>query len=187
MWLMLAVKHRQSWTLCICLFALALSFSSLAADASAIPTAIPTVDRPCRQIVRSFYDWYVPRVNNLSGDSFSDTLRYKKSVFSQQLFRALDADRQAQARSTRIVGLDFDPFLNAQFTSTKYDLGDLHFVNNRCFVPVYFTSPGQHIDHSSVVAELGLQNGHWVFVNFHYGTSKNDDLLSILRSFGFGH
>jgi len=182
---MLAVKHRQTWTLRICLFALAFSFSTPAAVAFAIPTATPTVDRQCRQFVRSFYDWYVPRANKLSGDSFSDTLRYKKSVFSKQLFRALDADREAQARSTRIVGLDFDPFLNAQFTSTRYDLGDLHFANNKCFVPVYFSSPGLDIDHSSVVPELGLQNGHWVFVNFHYGTSKNDDLVSNLRLFGF--
>jgi hypothetical protein len=72
----------------------------------------------------------------------------------------LDADRQAQARSTRIVGLDFDPFLGAQFTSTHYDLGGLHFINSRCFVPVYFTSPGQHSDNLSVVTDLVFQNGH---------------------------
>jgi hypothetical protein len=119
------------------------------------------------------------------GDHTSDALKYKKSVFSQQLFLALDADRQAQARSTRIVSLDFDPFFNAQFTSTHYALGALHLINKRCFVPVYFTSPGMNSDPSSVVPELGFQNGHWVFVNFHYGTSKDDDLLSILRSFGF--
>ncbi len=119
------------------------------------------------------------------GGSEPDALRYKKSVFSMRLFRALDANRQAQARSTRIVGLDFDPFLNAQFTSTQYELGDLHFNNNECFAPVYFTSPGVNRGNSSAVPELGLQNGHWVFVNFHYGKSKDDDLLSILRSYGY--
>lgn len=171
----------------VCLFALALSLSTPAAVASAIPNATPPLDRSCRQFVRRFYDWYVPRANMLSGDSVSDALRTKKSDFSQQLFRALDADLQAQARSTRIVGLDFDPFFNAQFTGTQYRLGNLHFINTRCFVTVYFTSPGPDRDRSSVVPELGLQSGHWVFVNFHFGTSKHDDLLSMLHSFGFDH
>jgi hypothetical protein len=166
---------------------LAISFSTPAAVASAIPIATSPLDRSCRQFVQSFYDWYLPRANMLRGDSQSDALRSKKSDFSQELFRALDADRQAQARSTRIVGLDFDPFLNAQFTGTKYHVGDLRFINTMCFVPVYFTSPGLNRGHSSVVPELGLQNEHWVFVNFHYGTLKKDDLLSILRSFGFDH
>ena len=174
------------WTLRVSLFALALSFATPAVVASSKPVATP-IDASCRQVVRSFYDWYVPRSNILRGDPELDALKNKKSVFSPQLFRALDANRQAQARSARIVGLDFDPFLNAQFTSTHYDLGSLHHTNTRCFVPVYFTSPGQHSDNSSVVTELALQNGHWVFVNFHYGTAKSDDLLSILRSFGFGH
>jgi hypothetical protein len=158
-----------------------------AAVASAIPIATPPLDRSCRQFVRSFYDWYVSRASMPGGVSESDALRYKKSVFSEQLFRALDADNQAQARSTRIVGLDFDPFFNAQFTSTHYNLGNLYFINNRCFAPVYFASPGPNMGHSSVVPELGLQNGRWVFLNFHFGTSNNDDLLSILRSFGFDH
>jgi hypothetical protein len=184
---MLIVQHYQTWTLRICLFALALSFSTPAAAASAMPIATSPSDRSCRQFVQSFYDWYLPMANTLRGDSLSNALRTKKSDFSQRLYRALYANRQAQARSPRIVGLDFDPFFNAQFTSTKYRLGDLHFINTRCFVPVYFISPGLQKDHSSVLPELGLQNGHLVFVNFHYGTPINDDLLSILRSFGFDH
>jgi hypothetical protein len=175
------------WTLRVSLFALALSFATPAVVASSKPVAALPIDASCRQVVRSFYDWYVPRSNILRGNPESDALRYKKSVFSPRLYRALDAERRAQARSTRIVGLDADPFLGAQFTSTHYDLGGLHFTNHRCFVPVYFTSPDRHSDSSSVVTELGLQNGQWVFVNFHYGTAKNDDLLSILRSFGFGY
>jgi hypothetical protein len=183
----LALQRFQSWLLCICFFAVALSLSTPDAAGSTQPTAASTLGRSCQQFVRGFYDWYVPRSNMLRGDSESDALKHKKPDFSQQLFRALDANRQAQARSTRIVGLDFDPFLGAQFPSTRYELRDLHFSKDRCFVPVYFTSPGLDRANSSVIPELGLQNGHWVFVNFHYGTSKGYDLLSILRSFGFAH
>jgi hypothetical protein len=123
-------------------------------------------------------------VNKLE-DAKSEALRYKATVFSQQLFLALKEDWQAQERSPRlIVGLDFDPFLNTQAPSSKYALGDLHFNKQRCFVAVHRMTSGRTSAKPDVVPELELHNGRWVFVNFHYGKSpwpEDENLLSILH------
>lgn len=142
--------------------------------------------KSCLEAVKSFYDWYVPMTNTSRLDGLSEAVRTRKADFTRSLFRSLNANVQAQARSKLIVGLDFDPFLNAQYTFTHYESGIPRFKNNNCFVAVALRVP--KAAKSTVEPELTLQDGRWVFANFHYGKSKwseDENLLSILHSNGF--
>ena len=156
------------------------------AKASAKPSATSTSSQSCRQVVESFYDWYLLKAN-IRGWGSEEAVRRNKADFSPSLFRALNANAMAQDRSRRIVGPDFDPFFNAQTTFARYALGEPHFKNRNCFITIKFTSPGIVMT-SAAEPELALQSGRWVFVNFHYGKSRwsdDENLLSILHNSGF--
>jgi hypothetical protein len=86
-----------------------------AADSSAAASAFVT----------SFYRWYVPMaVSNHREPADAIALREKASMFSPQLYRALKADLDAQAKTTgEIVGLDSDPFLNTQDPCGDFAIG----------------------------------------------------------------
>jgi hypothetical protein len=108
-------------------------------------------------------------------------------MFSAKLFRALKADREAQANSGEIVGLDFDPFIGSQDPGDpgdRYEVRRVSRQGNRCSAEVWFSSRANKREISGspeVVAELALENGKWRFVNFGY-PSLNADLLSVLQA-----
>ena len=137
----------------------------------------------CREFVQQFYAWYVPRVNTPKANAESDALQDKESAFGSKLYRALKDDFDAQARSRKIVGLDFDPFLDTQAPDSEYVIGQAEASEGKCFVYVYGLSLGKRNGKPAVQPELARSKERWVFVNFHYESQwpEDENLLSILK------
>jgi hypothetical protein len=168
------------------LLILILSASSWAAQSLA--AASPPED--CGKFVREFYDWYLAKEKALMKDesqesAFEATLSEKASSFSPELVKALKDDLEASKKSPdEIAGLDFDPFLNSQDTAEHYVVGEVHPKGDHFWVDVFGVWEGKKNPKPDVVPELALQNGKWIFVNFHYGDSDipvNENLVSILQ------
>jgi hypothetical protein len=158
-------------------------FTSSCSAAQQSPT---TTQNSCRRFVQNFYDWYVPEAIRESDTSASDlAIKQKSAAFSPELLRELKQDSQAQAKTKgQIVGLDFDPFLNAQDPSSRYVVGKINASANKCLAEVYSVSSGKKSANTEVTPELVLKTGHWVFINFHYGKTKgleDENLVSTLE------
>jgi hypothetical protein len=156
--------------------------------AQSAPTASPP--EGCAQFVQQFYDWYLAKEKALTNDrsqesAFETTLREKQSSFARALVQALKDDLEASKKSPgELVGLDFDPFLNAQDTAEKYLVGEVHPKADHYCVDVFGVWGGKKNAKPDVVPELALVNGKWIFTNFHYGESDipvNENLVSILQ------
>jgi hypothetical protein len=111
------------------------------------------------------------------------TTTYRPEALSRSLLRQLKEDRAAAKRNPgEIVGLDFDPILNAQNLADRYVVGAVRKVGSSYRVDVYAVLSGRKNRQPDVVPELVRQAGKWTFVNFHYGSGKDrSDLLSILK------
>jgi hypothetical protein len=138
----------------------------------------------CLQFAQGFYDWYAPITQKETGTPAWDiALHKRRDAFSSQLFRALKADSEAQARAKgELVGLDFDPFVNSQDPADHYEARQHAVKDNRCSVEVWRASPNDTAAKSAkpaVIAALALVRGHWFFVNFQY--PDETDLLTLLR------
>lgn len=161
---------------------------SLIAQAKPTAPAVnkkPDPKKSCRHFVQEFYNFYVP----ITGDkppSAPDALEKRKSDFSEDLYKQLKADFDAQDKEPdEIVGLDFDPFLNGQDFAEKYIAGEVIERAGRFFVDVHSMSQGKKSEKPQVVPELTRRNGKWVFLNFHYGKTsipENENLISILKA-----
>jgi len=142
-----------------------------------------------REFVRAFYDWYVPLTHKRLRETTSDiALRERRRAFGPLLFRALKEDSEAQdAAKELVVGLDFDPFLNTQDPCEGYRLGGVSKKGDVYRVEVYEVCPDRtQREELAVIAEAGLRNGRWVFLNFYYPDLVKDypdsaDLLAILK------
>jgi hypothetical protein len=137
----------------------------------------------CRRFAQEFYDWYAPITQKeMVTPAWDTALQVKRDAFSPQLFRALKADSEAQARAKgELVGLDFDPFVNSQDPADHYAARQIAVKTNSCSVEVWRASPSDTAEKSTkpaVVAKLAMSKGHWVFVNFQY---PETDLLTLLR------
>ena len=139
----------------------------------------------CRKFVQQFYDWYLPKAKTAKVRAADIVLKYKSDSFSPELLRQLKADSAAQAKARgEIVGLDFDPFLNTQDPSFKRcTVGKIVPKGNGCRAEVACVFPGANAEQSHVTPELTFEQGHWLFVNFHYQEgSKKYDLLGMLKA-----
>jgi hypothetical protein len=136
-----------------------------------------------RLFVQRFYDWYVPLAHKLNKESSSDVaIKIKPALFDNKLLTALGEDSAAQGKKPGyIVGLDFDPFLNSQDPSDRYDVGKVHKEGNNYFVTIYSTRDGIKSDEPSVTAEIVRRNNTWIFVNFHYSSGDLLSVLSVLK------
>jgi hypothetical protein len=136
----------------------------------------------CKAFVQSFYDWYVPLANrqDLKGPASDLALKNKKAAFSENLYQALKADSEAQARSQEIVGIDFDPFLSSQDPDPRYEVRAVEQAVNRCSAEVFGVGTGEVRVQPDVIAKLAYANGRWTFVNFQYPSLKTD-LLQVLK------
>lgn len=144
-------------------------------------------EQSCHEFVQSFYDWYAKLARQESAES-SDTraLKLKKTSFSTELAHRLkeDADASAKVRN-EIVGLDFDPFLNAQDIGERYTVGKVTKKGPNYLAEVYGTWNGKKSVKPDVTPELSNQGGHWIFENFHYEKTsipENENLLSVLST-----
>ena len=82
------------------------------------------------------------------------------------------------------VGLDFDPFLNAQDIAERYLVGKITPKRDHYWDEVFGVWGGQKNSNPDVVPELAFENGQRIFTNFHYGKTDipvNENLVSILR------
>ncbi len=138
----------------------------------------------CRQFAQSFYEWYAPLTQKEGGDSASDiVLQRKAAVLSDDLFKALKADSDAQtAAKGDLVGIDFDPFVSSQDPADHYEARAAKWTGGRCLVEVWRASPNDRVEKTgkpAVIAELARENGQWRFLNLRY-PGLNTDLVSVL-------
>jgi hypothetical protein len=135
--------------------------------------------------VQQFYNWYLSRVelhlkSRLAGPPSKDVLRFRPQVLSAELAQSLKEDIEAQARAHELVGLDFDPFLNSQDASSKYEVASVRMRNSRCKAVVNGIEGGKKQE--QVVPELTASGATWVFVNFHYGKSEFSQDENLVRT-----
>jgi hypothetical protein len=131
--------------------------------------------------VQKFYTWYVPiALKPLREPSSNVAIAKRGSLFDPPLLKALKEDAEAARNSPGdIVGLDFDPFLNAQDPDHKYVVGGASEEGSLYLVEVYGVSKGKREAKPSVVAELKPAKDSFVFSNFRYGA--DGDLVAILK------
>ncbi len=144
------------------------------------PGPTDPVLREVGRFVQTFYDWYVTTaLDDSSGPAWNAALAWRPSAFAAPLLRALRADVTAQAKTRdAVVGLDWDPFLNAQDPCARYDVGRSVAANRVYRVEVHAVCDGRRHDMPDVVADVARRNGAWRFLNFDYDDHR--DLLSDL-------
>lgn len=138
----------------------------------------------CRRFVQQFYSWYVARSKKAGGEDL--ILTKKRASFSSKLVRRLKEDRLAANRSPgEIVGLDFDPVLNAQDVAQHYVMGKVTSKGGLFRAEVYGIWNGKKGESPDVVPELKRKGKRWIFVNFYYPSrdkTPKDDLLHVLAN-----
>jgi len=142
--------------------------------------------KSCKQYVQEFYDWYAKRCRaEKKSEPSMDALANKKFSFSKQLQIQLKEDFDAAKHFPgEIVGLDFDPFLNAQDVGEKYTVEKVKNTGANYYADVAGTWNGKKNSKPEIEPELSYEEGHWVFVNFYYPNADiavNRDLLSVLK------
>lgn len=142
----------------------------------------------CKQFVQGFYTWYLAKskapAKKGAPDPLEVALKTHAAEFSPELTKRLKEDLAASAKSPDgIVGLDFDPILNAQDNGDKYEAQTVTSKGNSYLVDVVSTWNGKKEAHPTVQPELvQIAGGKWQFVNFYYyEDKKKDDLLHILK------
>ena len=129
--------------------------------------------------VAGFYDWYVPSAKQ--GTGWPLVIQDSAHLFAAALLDDLRSDADAQASSPdAIVGLDGDPFLDAQDFCEVYEVGTARHDGSRVLVEVRGNCSGGPDNAPDVVAELTRSGSGWVFVNFRY-PQYNSDLVQVLR------
>jgi hypothetical protein len=146
-------------------------------------------EKSCHEFVQGFYDWYFDRLNSEdsspknSPTSEEDVLNLKPAVLTPGLRQMLKDDFDAQDHDhDYIVGLDFDPYINAQDWDGKYTIRRVAVRDGTCRAVLFGDDGGKQVE--TVDPELQNVSGKWVFVNFHYPDSKNpvnENLIAQLK------
>lgn len=148
---------------------------------AAAPAAAPGNAEQATAFVQAFYDWYVK--TEIDSDA---ALKKKPAYFSPELTKALKADEAAAAKSPgEIVGLDFDPFLNAQDVCKPYQAKAAKLDGKSYEVEIFDSCPEKGDTQPAVVAQLVRNGDSWMFIDFLYPAregSPASDLLSVLKS-----
>ena len=160
------------------------------APAKAAPQAPTTPEQSAKEFVQGFYDWYTAGFSPESHGprdhddrSPKGVLKNKRWPMSAAIISALEEDMAAQDKSPGfIVGIDFDPYLNAQDTCFPYKTGAVTRAGELYRVEVFASNcadlvPGRPV----VVAALKRRGASWEFANFIYPGNPDDDLLANLK------
>jgi hypothetical protein len=172
-------------TLTVFAFALALATCS-AVSARPVPAA-DSAEKSALTFTQKFYDWYLAGNKRLRDTPEAGSMIQKcRSSFSKELMKRLDEDAAASAkRKDEIVGLDFDPVLNAQDFAARYVASHVTHRGKSYFAEVRSISGGKKSARIDVQPELVQSGKTWVFVNFHYPAAgkgePKSDLLGILK------
>ena len=144
-------------------------------------------EKSCREFVQGFYDWYFDRLNSenkgqSNTSTLDDVLRLKPELLTARLRQMLKEDREAASKNhDEIVGLDFDPYINAQDWDGKYSVESATVRGSSCRALAWGMDGGAKKE--IVVPELEFTDGKWVFANFHYpGQSdpRDENLIDLL-------
>src|SRR5579863_9296774 len=156
-------------------------FLMLPVQLQALPSADQSATNSVQRFVQGFYDWYVPLALKEGPFPTIDlALKEKSFLFSGALAQALHDDSAARAKSPEwIVGLDGDPFLNAQDPCEQYEAGQATQDGNRYKVEVFRICSGKKGELPDVIAELEKKGDSWIFINFYY--PGDGDLLTELK------
>ena len=125
--------------------------------------------------VQGFYDWYFDRLNTektqqIASPSDYEVLTLKPHLFTSELRKMLHDDAVATSKSPgEIVGLDFDPFINAQDWEGKYWVKSVNVKDDTCHASVWGLDAGKKVD--IVGPELRMISNNWIFVDFFYPES----------------
>lgn len=139
-----------------------------------------------KAFVQGFYDWYTGEMQKNQYDSVPDPLTDKRWSFSAAIVTAMRADEAAQAKTPDdVVGIDFDPYLNAQDTCFPYKAGKVTASGSQYRVEMFDSSCSEsHPDIPTVIAVVQKKGSSWEFVNFLYPGEPgqaDSDLLSVLK------
>ena len=158
-------------------------FASIALASISTFAQTPDEAKSLQQFVQAFYDWYVPIANKpTNGPSFHIALKQRPELFNPELLKALQADLNSQAKSPgEIVGVDWDPFLNAQDPEQQYKVGSIQQSRAGFWVNIHAINSGEMSKIANVIAEVSKVDGHWIFNNFR--SPRGIDLLSSLAHF----
>lgn len=136
-----------------------------------------------RRHVAGFYSWYVSVAmsERHKDPAYLYALNHRGFLFSPELFQALKEDADAQAAAEgEIVGLDWDPFLNAQDPKPLIVGGRVTVEGDRTLVEMHeMRRDASPSGTPFVTVELAFKNGGWVFTNFRFKEGK--DLMSCLK------
>jgi hypothetical protein len=141
-------------------------------------------EKSCREFVQGFYDWYFDRLNSENkGQSKSstpdDVLRLKPELLAASLRQMLKEDREAASKNPdEIVGLDFDPYINAQDWDGTYSVQNVTLNGNQCRASVWGTDAGKKLE--IVDPELRMISNNWIFVDFFYPESIGREDASLM-------
>ncbi|HUJ32601.1 MAG TPA: hypothetical protein VLY23_15070 [Candidatus Acidoferrum sp.] len=145
----------------------------------------PDPEASCKTFVQEFYDWYSAKAMDETKiqAAVDIALKNRSSQLSPELVRALKENAAAEAKGGgQTQAMDFDPFLNSQDIADRYVIGDIAQKDKTYWVEVYGIWSGRKRLRPDVVPELEFRHGQWIFVNFHYGQRKGEDLLNLLKS-----
>jgi len=133
-----------------------------------------------RRTVDDFYTWYVP-IQKQTSSANMRAIRDRPALFSPELVTALRADSVASAASPgEVVGLDGDPFLNAQDACDRYATAGVVETGGRFLVQVL--GSGGCVAHTTadVTVEVTPTDANLVFTNFIYSPRERDNLVALL-------
>jgi len=146
----------------------------------------------CRAYVYEFYSWYLTKTIDQEHRKLGPqqdepfdwrlAINDRKEAFDPEVFRALTEEgKDDKNGAADIAVLEFDPFLNTNESPDHCVVGNIAVKNDRYWVEVYDIISGKKGPRPNVTPELMFKNGRWTFVNFHYGESGGEDLLTVLK------
>ncbi|MFN8012262.1 MAG: hypothetical protein U0P81_12905 [Holophagaceae bacterium] len=153
----------------------------LVLPAAAQPAKPPAEADAARKAAQAFYDWYAPMAMKSSKEpAFERALRERSAALSEDLAKALAADAAAQrAVPDDIVGLDWDPFLNAQDSYPRYQTGTVTAKEGAFLVAMHGVVSGKRIGEAVFVVEMVPKGGRYLLANVR--GAKGGDLMTSLR------
>ena len=108
-------------------------------------------------------------------------VRERPALFSTDLVTALRADSTASAQTpSEVVGLDGDPFLNAQDPCDHYSSNGVAELGGHFLVQVVGAGGCAAHTTADVTVEITPTNGRLVFTNFIYSSRDRDNLVATL-------
>jgi len=165
------------------------TFSKVKAQAS-------TEKENARVFVQKFYDWYNKLYNTDLNDykhKYSEGLityvfKNKQQYFDQSLLNPYnDYDKAEPKDADEIVGLDFDPIMNAQDNGEDYQTGSVKQMGDKYFINIHAGMAGHSRisilkERVIITAEVVKENDLWKFVNFQYPpvNGRKNDLITTL-------